>query len=115
MIENFKEIKTEKSLKDAATEAIKFLGIDDPDAKAVLARWKQEEEREIDKTPDEDRLDAQIHSLIYEAEIYFDAGYVDKAIECLDEASEVALESKMYDVVAKVADKRNEYLDSQKN
>lgn len=113
MTEGFKEQKPLKSLKDAATEAIRFLGIDDPDAKVVFDKWKNEEDKEVEKTPEEDRLDAGIHSLMYEAEIYFDAGYIKKAIECLDDASEEALDAKLYDVVVKIHEKRDEYSEQQ--
>lgn len=108
-MENIEKEKPFKSLKDAATEAIKFLGIDDADAKVVLKKWKDEEDREISLTPIEDRLDAEIHSLIYEAEIYFEAGYLDKAIEYLEEARETALNDKFLDVVPKISDKIEEY------
>ncbi len=107
-MEPFKE-QNNKSLKEAATEAIKFLGIDDPDAKAVMAKWRNEEDKEIKNTPEDDRLDAEIHSLIYEAEIYFDAGYLEKAIESLEEARDTALNEKMFDVVPKIIDKIDEY------
>ncbi len=111
-MEKFKDQKQEKTLKDAATEAIKFLGIDDPDAKAVLQKWKDEEDKEIKLTPIEDQLDAEIHSLIYEAEIYFNAGYPKKAIECLEEAQETALNDKLLDVIPKISDKIEEYKNS---
>ena len=107
------EQKEEKSLKDAAIEALKFLGIDDTDAQAVLNKWRQQEDKEIAETPEEDRVDAEIHSLIYEAEIYFEAGYPEKAIESLNEAQEDALNYKMFDLIPKISDKIDEYKNSQ--
>lgn len=108
-MEKFTDSKQEKSLKEAAINALRFLGIDDPDAKAVLAKWREEEEREIDQTPEEDRVDAEVHSLLYEAEIYFDAGYKKEALDILKDAADMAMEEKLFDVAEKISLKMQEY------
>ena len=109
IFEKFETTKSEKSLLDIAIEAIKFLGIDDPDAQAALANWRRGEDKENATFEGRERIHAEIDSTIYEASIYFEAGFKDKALEVLQEALDTAIAENVFDAQKDIALKMQEY------
>jgi len=102
-----------ENLETAEQKLVRLLkekGVEDPEAKEFLDKWTREQEKLIEQA--EDYPLEQIKFNLRRARLYFEAGYVDEALEDFEDARTQAWNEQRTELYAAIMKEMDEMEDS---
>lgn len=107
-------MKTEQNFEVKETDRqklvalIKEKGLTDPQAIVLFNEWSKEQEKKAEQFIDREYIEKQIELDFEKAQIYFEAGYTDEALEefnqVLDRCEQENMEELFHRIFAKAAE-----------
>lgn len=82
-MEEIKSFESKESPEQHLVRLLKGKGVEDPEARDFLDAWTQEQEKRVEEGND---LVAKIEFNLKRARLYFEAGYVEEALENFEAA-----------------------------
>ena len=100
------KIPNDKERTDIIAHAIRTFGFENPDARKLLDEWIIGQEQYVESVG---TREAQLDFEIGRAELYFNAGLKEQALEALEDAGYIALEENMSDYRKLIFEKSQEF------